>query len=110
MQSITTWLIFILAAAFEVGGDALIRKGLRSSGIGLVISGFLVLGAYGLVVNLVKWDFSRLLGVYVAVFAVFSILVSRILFKEHIPAYTLLGLLFIVLGGLIIQFGPRFSA
>ena len=39
----------------------------------------------GLVVNLVKWDFSQLLGVYVAVFALVSILAGRFIFGEQIP-------------------------
>jgi len=106
MQTVVIWVIFILAAALEVGGDALIRHGLRTRGFLLIAAGFLVLGAYGLMVNLVRWDFSRLLGVYVAVFAVISILSGRFLFKEAIPASTWSGLALIVLGGLVIQFGP----
>ena len=62
-------LIFIAAAALEVGGDALVRKGLRGSGWAVVVAGCLVLCGYGLVVNIVRWDFSRLMGAYVAVFA-----------------------------------------
>jgi len=101
------WLIFILAALLEVGGDAIIRKGLRGHHVAFVISGFLVLGTYGLVVNTVKWDFSKLLGIYVSVFALVSILAGRCVFKETIPLATWTGLAFIVVGGLIIQFGAR---
>jgi len=107
MQTATIWVIFILAAALEVGGDALIRHGLRTRGLLLIVAGFLVLGAYGLMVNMVRWDFSRLLGVYVAVFAVISILSGRFLFKEVIPGATWAGLALIVLGGLVIQFGEK---
>jgi drug/metabolite transporter (DMT)-like permease len=39
-------LVMGLAATFEVGGDALIRKGLRSAGPVLIVVGFLVLGTY----------------------------------------------------------------
>ncbi|MDR3404878.1 MAG: hypothetical protein P4L99_20405 [Chthoniobacter sp.] len=99
------WLIFVAAALLEVGGDALIRKGLRSQGVGLIVIGFLVLGAYGLVVNMVKWDFSKLLGVYVAIFAAVSILFGHFVFKENIPLATWIGLGVIVAGGMIIQFG-----
>ncbi len=56
-------------------------------------------------VNMVRWDFSRMLGVYVAVFAVVSVLFGKYLFKEAIPASTWIGLAVIVVGGLIIQFG-----
>lgn len=99
------WLVFIAAALLEVSGDALIRRGLHVRGIAFIAAGFLALGTYGLVVNIVKWDFSRLLGVYVAVFAIISILFGRFVFRESVPPSTWLGLLLIVAGGLVIQFG-----
>jgi multidrug transporter EmrE-like cation transporter len=101
------WLIFLAAAVLEVGGDALIRKGLRASAVVWIIAGCALLATYGLVVNLVKWDFSKLLGIYVAVFAVISVLVGRFLFEEDVPVSTWIGLGIIVLGGLVIQFGQR---
>ncbi len=106
-STLFSWFIFLVAALLEIGGDAIIRKGLRSSGTLLIILGFLLLGCYGLVVNVVKWDFSKLLGVYVAVFAVISTLAGRYIFKENIPATTWLGISIIVFGGLIIQFGQK---
>ena len=66
-----------------------------------------MLGAYGVVVNTVKWDFSRLLGVYVAIFALVSVLFGRFAFRESIPGATRIGLLVIVAGALIIQFGSK---
>jgi multidrug transporter EmrE-like cation transporter len=45
-----------------------------------------------------------LLGVYVAVFALVSVAAGRFSFQEVIPPSTWLGLGFIILGGLIIQF------
>jgi len=101
------WLIFIAAAILEVGGDAVIRKGLVGSNVAFIIGGFLMLGCYGLTVNLVKWDFSKLLGVYVAVFAIVSILWGRFIFKENVPTSTWLGLAVIIAGGLIIQSGHK---
>ncbi len=98
-------LILIAAAVLEVGGDAVIRLGLRGGGPALIVAGCLGLGGYGLVVNLIRWDFSRLLGVYVAVFAAVSVLTGRLLFKEDVPNSTWLGLAFIVAGGLVIQLG-----
>ncbi|MDR3671866.1 MAG: hypothetical protein P4L36_13545 [Holophaga sp.] len=107
---VIAWLIFLAAAALEVGGDAVVRKGLRGGGLALMALGFVMLGSYGVVVNLVPWDFSRLLGVYVAVFAVVSVLAGRFLFLESVPATTWWGVAIIVLGGLVIQFGPGFRA
>jgi small multidrug resistance family-3 protein len=103
------WLIFVAAAALEVAGDALVRKGLRGSGWAFIAAGCVALSGYGLVVNLVRWDFSKLLGVYVAVFALVSVLTGRIAFSEDVPASTWLGLGLILVGGLVIQFGkPSF--
>ncbi len=107
MKNSLSWLIFLVAALLEIGGDAIIRKGLRNSGLLLIATGFVVLGCYGLVVNIVKWDFSKLLGVYVAVFAIVSILFGRFVFKENIPTSTWVGMIVIVLGGAIIQFGQE---
>lgn len=101
------WVIFIGAAILEVGGDAVIRKGLRSSGLAIIVTGFVMLGCYGVVVNMVRWDFSKLLGVYVAIFAMISILFGKFVFAEHIPPATWIGLTVIVCGGMIIQFGNR---
>ena len=106
---IVAWLIFIAAAILEVLGNVMIRKGSYESGLVSIITGFLLLGCYGLVVNLVQWDFSRLLGVYVAAFAVVSVLCGRFAFGERVPVSTWIGLLIIVAGGLVIQFGKEFK-
>ena len=101
------WVVFVGAAILEVGGDAIVRKGLRGGGLIIVLAGCGVLGGYGVVVNIVKWDFSKLLGVYVAVFAMVSVLFGRFMFKENIPGATWIGLAVIVTGAMIIQFGSR---
>ncbi len=105
-MTLLTWLALVVAAILEVGGDALIRKGLRGSGWAMIAAGCLVLALYGLMVNTVKWDFSKLLGVYVAFFALVSVLCGLLAFKETVPASTWVGLAFIIIGGLVIQFGP----
>jgi len=105
-MTLFTWVLFIVAALLEVGGDAAIRRGLRGGGLLFIVAGFGILGSYGLVVNSVKsWDFSKLLGVYVAFFALVSILCGRYLFRETIPTSTWIGLSLIIVGGLVIQFG-----
>jgi small multidrug resistance family-3 protein len=103
--SVLAWLIFWVAAALEVGGDAVVRKGMRGGGWVFMALGFAMLGTYGVVVNIVPWDFSKLLGVYVAVFAAVSVLTGRFVFHENVPVATWLGVAIIVLGGLVIQFG-----
>jgi len=99
--------VFVAAAALEVCGDALVRKGLRGSGALLVVLGVLVLRAYGVVVNLLPLDFSRLLGAYVGIFAVTSVLVGRFAFGDRVPVSTWAGLAVILAGSLIVQYGPE---
>jgi drug/metabolite transporter superfamily protein YnfA len=107
---VVAWLIFLAAAVLEVGGDAVVRKGLRGGGIAFMALGFVMLGSYGVVVNLVPWDFSKLLGVYVAVFAAVSVLAGRLLFHEAVPLSTWVGIAIIIVGGLVVQFGPAAKA
>jgi drug/metabolite transporter superfamily protein YnfA len=102
---VVTWLVFLGAALLEVGGDAVIRKGLRGSGLAVIVLGGVILACYGVLVNMVSWDFSKLLGVYVAAFAVVSVCCGKFVFGEDVPYSTWIGLAIIVAGGLVIQFG-----
>ncbi|MGZ6142225.1 MAG: hypothetical protein ACXWLM_02750 [Myxococcales bacterium] len=97
--------ILALSAILEAGGDALIRKGMRGSGLWLVVAGFVVLGSYGVVVNILQIDFSRLLGAYVGFFAAVSVLFGLFVFRDRIPLSTWTGLAVILAGSLIIHFG-----
>jgi drug/metabolite transporter superfamily protein YnfA len=97
--------VFVGAAVLEVLGDALIRKGMRGSGVAVVAIGMAVLGAYGVVVNLLDLDFSRLLGAYVGVFAVVSVIIGRWMFKDQIPVSTWIGLAIILAGSMVIHVG-----
>ena len=96
-----TLAILVLAAALEVGGDALVRIGLRGPAY-WVAAGGLVLFAYGVLVNLSGLDFNRLMGIYIAVFFVVSQVISFIFFKQIPDDRILLGGGFIVTGGLLI--------
>jgi small multidrug resistance family-3 protein len=108
-SSVLAIVALLTAALLEVAGDAVIRRGLRGGGFLIIFIGFVMLGTYGVVVNLLGWDFSRLLGVYVAVFATIAVLVGRFAFHEQVPSSTWIGLAVVVLGGLIIQFGPSLA-
>jgi small multidrug resistance family-3 protein len=101
------WLVFLGAALLEVGGDATIRQGLRGGRGASIAAGCVMLAVYGVLVNVVTWDFSRLLGVYVAVFALVSVLWGRLVFQETVPLSTWLGVGIICAGGAVIQFGSR---
>ena len=62
--------------------------------------GCIVLFGYGLVVNLPKWDFSRLLGIYIALFFVVSQLVGMAAFGETLSPGRLVGGALVVAGGI----------
>jgi drug/metabolite transporter superfamily protein YnfA len=66
-----------------------------------------VLGSYGVLVHLLNVAFSRLLGAYVGVFAVVSVLVCRFGCGDQVPVATWVGLLVVLSGSLIIHFGSR---
>lgn len=104
-MSLIAWLVFLGSALLEVGGDAVIRKGLNGANALIIIGGGLMLASYGLLVNTLRWSFSSLLGVYVTVFAVVSVAFGRFVFDETVPNSTWVGLGIILIGGLVIQFG-----
>lgn len=95
-------IVLMLAALLEVGGDALIRMALRGGRPAGWPLGAAVLFAYGVTVNLPRWDFGRLLGVYIAVFFVVSQVVGALAFSERLRAPTLFGGALIVAGGLVL--------
>jgi drug/metabolite transporter superfamily protein YnfA len=106
-MQLVAWLAFVLAAIFEVGGDAVIRTGIKSNNAIVMLFGAALLGGYGLIVNSIDWDFSMIFGVYVGVFALVAILFGKFLFREQVQPTTWIGLALILTGGLIIQFGSN---
>jgi len=99
-----------LAAIFEVGGDALIRRGMTGGGTSLIVLGFVILGSYGVVINLMGLDFAPMIGAYVGWFAVVSILFGRFYFGQRVSVPMWAGLTLVLLGSLVIQFGTRAAA
>jgi drug/metabolite transporter superfamily protein YnfA len=99
------WIAFALAAIFEVGGDAVFRMGIKNNNIILMFLGAGALAGYGLIVNSLDWNFSKIFGVYVGAFALVAILFGKFLFREQIPLSTWIGLAIIISGGLVIQLG-----
>ena len=96
-------LLLVVAAGLEVGGDALVRWGLRGpQKVGLLL-GAVVLFSYGLCVNLPKWDFGRLMGVYIAVFFVVSQIVAVVAFRERLQPPAFVGGALIIAGGVVMS-------
>jgi drug/metabolite transporter (DMT)-like permease len=103
------WLILFGAALLEAGGDALMRHGIRSSGVARGVCfalGAAVLFAYGYAINAPNWEFGKLLGVYVVLFFLVAQLIAWIVFHERPGNAVLIGGAFIVVGGLIISCFP----
>jgi len=100
-------IVLFCAAVLEAGGDALIRMALRGPTLArtllFFVCGGLVLTFYGYVVNAPRWDFGRLLGVYVAFFFIVAQLIAWIGFGQKPTTMILLGGALIVAGGCIVS-------
>jgi drug/metabolite transporter superfamily protein YnfA len=97
-----------LAAWLEAFGDSFFQVGLhRSSGIARVsacMAGVAVLGLYGVLVNVPRWDFGRLLGVYVALFFLMAQILNKVRFGQWPAPPVCVGGALIVSGALVIAF------
>lgn len=117
--------ILFAGALMEVYGDDRIRLGYEGRW-SFILIGAAVLAGYGLAVNLVnlalkyvfgskQWTLSELLGIYVAFFAFVSVLWDKRGLHEwklrqlcsSAPPRVWIGLAFIIVGGVIIQWGGK---
>jgi hypothetical protein len=103
--------VLTLAAFLEAWGDSFFQVGFyRSSGIGRVLAfaaGTVVLACYGSMVNVPRWDFGKLLGVYVVLFFIVAQILARARFGQSPTPPIYAGGSLIVAGGLIIAFWRR---
>lgn len=103
--------LFVLgiAAFLEVYGDSCFQSALyRASGMSRAfafVGGAVSLAAYGLVVNAPRWEFGKLLGVYVVLFFLLAQIIARLRFGQAPTLAILIGGALIVAGGAIISFG-----
>ncbi len=103
-----TIVVLSVAAFLEAWGDSWFQTGFyRSSGAGRVaaiVAGSVVLALYGAAVNVPRWDFGKLIGVYVVLFFLIAQLLVRVRFGQMptVPIYC--GGALIVAGGLVIAF------
>jgi len=100
------FVILSFAAFLEALGDSFFQSGLyRASGATrtlFLVLGTLVLALYGLTVNTPRWDFGRLLGVYVVLFFLVAQTLAKVRFHQAptLPIYV--GGALIVCGGILI--------
>ena len=95
--------LLVVSALLEVGGDAGMRTGLQGKQAGFGIGAILLI-SYGLIVNLTKLDFSKLMGIYIAIFFVVSQILAVLVFKEKIHPPVLIGGALIIAGGCVMTF------
>lgn len=101
--------LFLLAVAafLEAYGDSCFQSALyRSSGMSRAlgfVGGAVSLAAYGLVVNAPRWEFGKLLGVYVVLFFLWAQIVARLKFGQLPGPSILIGGALICAGGLVIS-------
>ena len=97
-----------LAAFFEAFGDSLFQSAIhRAGGMSralFFLSGAVVLGLYGTTVNIPRWDFGKLLGIYVVMFFLVAQVLAKVRFNQAPTAPIYLGGALIVAGGLVIGF------
>jgi len=102
-------LLMAVAAFLETYGDSCFQSALyRVSGMSRTltfVAGALSLLAYGLLVNTPRWDFGKLIGVYVVIFFLVAQIVARIRFGQAPTPGILIGGALIVAGGVVISFG-----
>jgi len=98
------FIMLVVAAALEIGGDAAIRYGLVHAAWPAGVIGAAGLVAYGIMVSMDRTlAFNRLMGTYIAVFFVVSQLVAWAVFGERPAPSVVLGGILIVAGGTVIQ-------
>jgi small multidrug resistance family-3 protein len=102
------FLLLAIAAFLEVFGDACFQSAMyQSTGArrgGWFAAGALVLVFYSLFVNTPKWDFGKLLGVYVVLFFVVAQIVAKLRFQQSPTPPVYVGGALIVLGGAVMTF------
>jgi hypothetical protein len=100
--------VLTIAALLEAWGDSFFQAGFyRSSGftrILMLVAGTAVLALYGTTVNVPRWDFGKLLGVYVALFFLAAQLLAKFRFGQAPTPPIYVGGALIVTGGLVVAF------
>jgi small multidrug resistance family-3 protein len=101
-------LALALAAFLEALGDSFFQTSFyRASGLGRVpafLAGAAVLAAYGSMVNVPRWDFGRLIGVYVAMFFFMAQILNKVRFGHSPTMPVYVGGALITAGALLMAF------
>ncbi|AFY33688.1 YnfA family protein [Calothrix sp. PCC 7507] len=105
---IKSWLYFILAGFFEIGGGYLIWLWLREGrSIGWGILGAIALILYGAIATLQTANFGRVYAAYGGVFIVMAMLWGWKIDGVTPDSYDLIGACLALMSVLIIMYAPR---
>jgi small multidrug resistance family-3 protein len=109
MAVLRSVLLFVLAAAAEIGGAWLVWQGVREHrGLVWVGAGVVALGVYGFVATLQPdAHFGRILAAYGGVFVVGSLLWAVVLDGFRPDRFDLIGAGLCLLGVVVIMYAPR---
>ena len=106
MDKIALLGFLIAATSLEATGDAVVRLGINQNQWMvrslLFVAGAILLFGYGLSVNLAPVDFSRVVGLYIAMLFIMWQVVSFVVFQTTPVAPVIIGGLLIVVGGTIV--------
>jgi hypothetical protein len=110
LSAVAAAFVLLIAAYLEISGDVKIGQGFASGSAAAMIVGWVLLGLYDVFVNgynlLTKgMNFSKMLGVYIAAFALVNLLLGWRRSPAEVSGASIVGTAVIVCGGLIIQFG-----
>ena len=108
MKNIHPVVFLIIATTLEVGGDAVIRKGLFEH-VGVARVGLLLIGAamvfgYGVSLNLAPLEFGQVVGLYIATLFVVWQIINAVAFRAFPTVPIAVGGTLIIVGGLIVSF------
>lgn len=107
-MNLRIFLFLIVATTLETFGDAIVRIGIGQSAWlprgALFLAGAVLLFGYGLSLNLAPIEFSRVVGLYIAILFVVWQVVNLIVFRSPPAMPVWLGGALIVLGGLIVTY------
>ena len=102
------FLFLVVATLLETFGDAVVRVGIGQAAwpqrVVLFLGGAVLLFSYGLSLNLAPVEFSRVVGLYLAMLFVVWQIVNVIVFRSPPAMPVWLGGALIVAGGLIVTF------
>jgi small multidrug resistance family-3 protein len=105
---VISFVLFFLAALFEIGGGYLVWLWLREKkGALFGLFGGLTLAVYGIIPTFQPADFGRVYAAYGGIFIVSSLIWGALVDKKNPDKYEILGALIALLGVLIMFYIPR---